>query len=130
MGFPLSGIQSLIGVLYNDKLTAYRYMNVENPDGTTDKVRGPVPELTNIPCRLSFTRVSERLFDTEEARTPVLYEPTVFCPPGAKVKAGDYLEISRMKDDGTVERIYEGNAEDPRWYPSHSEIRFRVDGTT
>lgn len=127
MAYPLAGLARILGVLYSDKMTIYRMQEVVNTDGTTDIIRQTVPELTDVPCRLSFTRAYDRPDQQTVDENPIKERPTIHCHPDVHTLSGDYCELSRCDDSGNVVQVYKGVLGNSQWYSNHQEILISID---
>lgn len=119
----LSKFQKLFDLLYTDRMTVLRHVEVENEDGTTG-IELPDPALLeHVPCRISY--VSDDSSDKgEEDRNSLHKTIKVFCKPDVGVQKGDKLVLLRMSEDSLIVRTLEGIANDARVYPTHIEIIF------
>lgn len=122
----LAGLGSLLSMLYNDRMDIYRTSKSDNEDDTTDVSYDPKPLHEDIPCRLSFSS-DDTASDSEVDRNPVKFSPKLFCASGVDLKAGDFVEVKRCADDGSVVQIYRGQVAQPSWYATHQEAFMRID---
>lgn len=121
----LAGLGGLLAMMYNDRMDVYRAKEHENDDGTTDVVYNNNPSYKNVKCRISFSS-DDSAVDIEVDKTPVTYTPKLFCGPTIDLRAGDYIIVRRLSDNGTVMRTYKGLLAQPSWYPTHQEAFMRV----
>lgn len=122
----LAGLGSLFSMLYDDRMDIYRTSKTENDDDTVDISYDPKPLYENIECRLSFSS-DDTGADSEVDRTPVRFNPKVFCRPEVDLQAGDYVVIRRYADNGSVMMSYEGPVARPSKYTTHQEAFMRID---
>ena len=122
----LAGLGKLFAILYNDHMDIYRTAKESNDDNTTNISYEPQPLYKDIPCRLSFSS-DDTASDAEVDRNPVKFSPKLFCGPDADLKAGDYIVVRRLADDGSVIKTYQGQVALPSWYSTHQEAFVRID---
>ena len=122
----LAGLGNLFAMLYNDRMDIYRTSEETNDDATSDISYNSQPLYTDIECRLSFSS-DDTGSDSEVDRTPVRYNPKLFCRAGVDLRAGDYVIVRRYTDSGVVARTYEGQIAEPSWYSTHQEAFMRID---
>lgn len=122
----LAGLGKLFAMLYNDRMDIYRTGAETNDDETTDVSYDPEPLYTDIECRLSFSS-DDTGADSEVDRTPVKFNPKIFCRAEVDLKAGDYVVVRRHADDGSVTKTYQGQVALPSWYSTHQEAFVRID---
>lgn len=122
----LAGLGKLYAVLYNDRMDIYRTESRSTDDDTTDISYKPDPLYRDIPCRLSFSS-DDTGSDSEVDRNPVRFGPKLFCAADVDLKAGDYIVVRRLTDDGAVARVYEGRSARPSWYSTHQEALVQID---
>lgn len=122
----LAGLGSLFAMLYDDRMDVYRTGESTNDDNTTDISYQPKPIYTDVKCRISFSS-DDTGADSEEDRTPVRFNPKLFCGARVDLKAGDYVVVRRYADDGSVIKTYQGQVAQPSWYSTHQEAFMRID---
>lgn len=122
----LGGLGKLFAILYNDRMDIYRTSEEPNEDYTINIAYEPSPVYTDIGCRLSFES-DDTGTDSEVDKTPIRYNPKLFCSSGVDLRAGDYVVVRRYMDDGSVARTYKGLVSQPSWYTTHQEAFVRVD---
>lgn len=122
----LEGLGSLLSILYNDRMDIYRTQRRANDDTTIDISYEPTPLYTDVSCRLSFSS-DDTGADAEVDRNPVRFNPKLFCSSRVDLRAGDYVKIYRMADDGSVMSEYEGTVAKPSKYSTHQEAFVRID---
>lgn len=122
----LAGLGSLIAVLYNDRMDIYRTSKQTNDDETVNIAYEPQPLYTDIKCRISFNS-DDTGTDSDVDRTPVRFNPKLFCRADVDLQAGDYVVVKRYADDGSVIKTYEGLVSQPSWYSTHQEAFMRID---
>ena len=122
----ISGVGTFLAMLYDDKMDIYRTTEDTNNDQSTDIFYTPEPTYTKVPCRISFSS-DDSGADTEVDENPIRYNPKIFCGSDVDLRAGDYVVITRYKDDGTVRCVYKGTAAQPSWYTTHQEAWVRID---
>ena len=122
----LAGLSTLFTILYNDRMDIYRTSKSQNDDTTTDISYTPKPLYTDVKCRISFS--SDDLgTDSSVDKTPIRYNPKLFCEAGVDLQAGDYVVVRRYADNGSVAKTYEGQVANPSWYSTHQEAFVRID---
>lgn len=122
----LAGLGKLFAVLYNDRMDIYRTSKEANEDSTTDISYKPGPLYEDIQCRISFNS-DDTGSDSEVDRTPVRYNPKLFCRAEVDLQAGDYVVVRRYADDGSIVKTYQGTVAQPSWYSTHQEAFMRID---
>ena len=122
----MSGLGRVYTMLYDDRMDVYRTVKVEDDDYTANISYQPEPLYTDIPCRLSFSS-SDTATDADIDRTPVRYNPKVFCATAVDLQAGDYVVARRYADNESVMMEYEGVIGRPSKYPTHQEASLRID---
>ena len=122
----LAGLGKLFAMMYDDRMDIYRTAKSNNDDDTTDISYNPEPLYQDIPCRLSFSS-DDTGSDSEVDRNPVAFSPKLFCAADVDIKAGDYVTVRRLSDEGVVMRTYKGQVAMPTWYATHQEVFVRVD---
>lgn len=115
----LGGI--LTALMYKDKMTAERWVEEINSDGSTgSKVLDSF--LIDEPCLVNETTKDSPKNDN--ADVPVQNTLlSVYCSPNCGVQNGDVLTLSVMGDDGNVQKVIEVEATRPCYLPDHMEIR-------
>jgi hypothetical protein len=119
----ISGFGKLLATTYTDKLSINRYGKVDNPDGTTGTKLPDIPVYTDIPCRLSFNQEDNPETSKQDVN-PIYLQIKVFCGVGVDIRKGDFIEVEKLADDGTVLALYKGTANLPLVYTTHKEILF------
>ena len=122
----LAGLGKLFAMMYDDRMDIYRTAKSNNDDDTTDISYNPEPLYQDIPCRLSFSS-DDTGSDSEVDRNPVAFSSKLFCAADVDIKAGDYVTVRRLSDEGVVMRTYKGQVAMPTWYATHQEVFVRVD---
>lgn len=121
----IAGMGKFLSMLYDDQFDVYRTEKDLNPDQTTDIFYMQEPKYSNVPGRISFVS-DDRGSDTAVDATPIQYDPKLFCAPDVDIKAGDYIVLRRLDDQGNVTHTYKGRAAKPSWYTTHQEVFIRV----
>lgn len=120
-------VRGTIESLYTDRFDAYRYVEQEADDGTTEQILSQEPFISNKACRVSFVpNRQEDPKDTDVDSTPVKTQPKLFAPPDCGLLVGDYVVARRIGDDGEVLATYTGPIGLPFLYPSHLECQIGV----
>lgn len=122
----LAGLGKLFAILYNDKMDIYRTSKETNEDTTIDISYNPTPLYTDVACRISFES-DDTGTDSEVDRTPIRFNPKLFCEPKVDLQAGDFVVVRRYADDGSVIKTYQGQVSLPSWYSTHQEAFMRID---
>jgi hypothetical protein len=113
-------------MLYDDRMDIYRTSRVELDDKAIDISYEPEPLYKDVKCRLSFSS-DDTGSDTEVDRTPVRFNPKLFCEPSVDIQAGDYVVVYRYSDSGSIMMSYEGQVARPSRYSTHQEAFIRID---
>ena len=121
----LGAFSGIITTMFTDKMDITRYVEQENPDGTTETALPDIPLYTDISCRISFVS-EESPKDGAVDDTPVKSIPKVFCKIDADVQAGDYITLRRIGDGGNVVATFSGQIGLPSIYPTHTEALFLI----
>lgn len=122
----IAGLGKLFAMLYDDRMDIYRTSRTANEDDTTDISYQPEPLCKDIECRLSFSS-DDTGADSEVDRTPVRFNPKLFCKTEVDLQAGDYVVVRRYADSGSVMMSYEGPVSMPSKYSTHQEAFMRID---
>ena len=122
----LAGLGNLFAMMYDDRMDIYRTSRAENDDDTTNISYDPEPLYKDVECRLSFSS-DDTGSDSEVDRTPVRFNPRLFCRPEVDIQAGDYVVVRRYADSGSVMMTYEGPVARPSKYTTHQEALMRID---
>lgn len=122
----LAGLGKLFSVLYSDRLDIYRTGKKENSDTSTDIFYEPEPLYTDVKCRISFDS-DDTGADSEVDENPVKFNPKLFVDADVDIKAGDYVVVRRLNNQGEAVKTYKGMVAMPSWYSSHQEVYLRVD---
>lgn len=123
----LGGTKTILSMLYDDKMDVSRYITSTNLDGTTETSMNPEKVYENIPCRVSFSNVSDSPDDVQVDSNPVDFSPRLFCSPDIALATGDYIEVKRKDDKGNTILVYKGNIGMPAWYSNHQEVKFNIE---
>lgn len=107
-------------IMYSDKLSIARYIDVENVDGTTGKVLDTSNEVTDIPCHISILKADEASNASVDVED-IVARIKVFVSPSAKIFKGDMLRVDKYLNRVKVQ-CYEGKASDPVFYDLSQEI--------
>ena len=118
-------VRSNIEKLYTDRFDAYRYVEEDDEDGTTEMKISKTPHIINQRCRVSFVpNRQEDPKDTDVDSNPIRTQPKIFAAPDCGLAVGDYVVVRRLADDGkTVLAKYSGPVGLPFLYPSHLECQ-------
>ena len=121
----LGDFAGIITMMFTDKMDITRYVEQENPDGTTETALPDIPLYTDVSCRISFVS-EENPKDGAVDDNPVKNTPKVFCKIDTDVQAGDYITLRRIGDDGNVLATFSGQIGLPSIYPTHKEALFLI----
>lgn len=91
-------------LLYSDKFTIQRYIDIENRDGSTGEGLDPNPVLIDIPCRISKVKLDEHNINIEDSNNKNI-KLKIFCSPDVNVKKGDYIIAKRIINGNEVQTI-------------------------
>ena len=122
----LSGLGKLFTMLYDDRMDIFRTSKQQDDDDTTSIAYEPDALYTDIRCRLSFSS-DDSASDADIDRTPVRFSPKLFCESNVDLRAGDYVKVRRLSDDGSLMVTYEGPIAQPSKYSTHQEAFMRID---
>lgn len=115
----------IITTMFTDSMDITRYETKESLDGTTQTILPEEPLYADVECRISFT-AEESPKDGAVDENPVKTIPKVFCKIDADIKAGDFITIRRLNDDGETMSTYSGQIGLPSVYPTHKEALFLI----
>lgn len=121
----LPDVSTILARMYTDRMSVQRYQPATGPDGETAEVLTPVPDLVDIPCRLSLgAKDSPAMTDDDN---PSDVQPTLICRPQVPLTEGDFITVQRLVDKaaGTWADIYAGNIGRPGIYGSSLQALFR-----
>jgi len=121
----LSDFSGIITSMFTDKMDITRYIEVTNSDGTTETQLPDTPLYTNVDCRISFVS-EESPKDVSVDNNPVKSTPKIFCKTTTDIRAGDYITVRRLDDDGNVMATFSGQIGMPSIYPTHKEALFLI----
>lgn len=101
-------------LMYKDKVEAYRYEKVKNPDGSTTQKLKLVPDIQGEPCKLSI-KTADNPEPTDDINSlKVIY--TLFTDNSLVFKKGDFLKVTKRGE------IYKLIAGKPIIYDYQQEI--------
>lgn len=118
----LSAFTNIIEMTFTDTVNVYRYEPVLNDDRTTDTELNP-RSISIEPCRLSFATM-ENPRDTEVDSVPVITTPKLFFKVDSKLITGDYVEVTRLSEEGKTLIVYKGHIGLPAVFVTHREALF------
>ena len=121
----LGDFSGIITTMFTDKMDITRYIEVTNPDGTTETKLPDNPLYMDVNCKISFVS-EESPKDGEVDDNPVKTTPKIFCKTTADVQAGDYITVRRFDDDGNIMATFSGQIGLPSIYPTHKEALFLI----
>ena len=121
----LGAFSGIITTMFTDKMDITRYVEQENPDGTTETALPDIPLYTDVSCRISFVS-EESPKDGTVDDNPLKNTPKVFCKIDTDVQAGDYITLRRFDDDGNIMATFSGQIGLPSIYPTHKEALFLI----
>ncbi|MDU1966866.1 MAG: hypothetical protein E6748_04220 [Clostridium perfringens] len=122
----LSKYKKYSELLYNDRFTIHRYIELEDDDGSTIDGLDPNPAFKNIPCRISKVKEDEHNinFDDVNKQSAKL---KVFCSPDIEILKGDSLVVERIIDGKVVDTI-KAFAGKPMKYSINQEFLLMEEG--
>lgn len=123
----LGGTSSLLSLIYDDRMDVYRHTSELNEDGTTETLLEPKKVLEGVPCRLSFSNMTDYPNDLKVDSNPILMTPTIHCHPDVKLLPGDYAVVTRFFDSGEEAMVYKGLLAQPNWFSNHQEVRINIE---
>jgi len=100
--------------MYIDRATVYKYEKSSSEDGSTKQNIISVPELSNIPCRLSIKKKDDPEFEKGVNSLNEVY--TLFTSNIRTFKSGANLKVSHYNKE------YKFTAGEPILYDFHQEI--------
>ena len=118
----LSKYSSCLDVMYKDKFTIKRYVEIENNDGSTDSVLNEDEALSNIKCRISILKEDEADLKNIDINNQVS-KFKIFCPLEIDIRKGDSIELFKIVDDVIVEK-YQGEVAKPVKFDLGQEFIF------
>lgn len=120
----ISALSSLASLVYNDELVVYHY--TKKTDGVfDDTAKSTTPDIQKEPCHLSFS-VLESPAKTQDDGTEVKQVIKVFCANNVKLKAGDYVTVTRRDGRNKVIGTYSGTLGLPAIYATHQEALLEI----
>lgn len=109
MALELRGYAKYLELLYSDRMDVYRTREMTDGPETLNTME-PEPVEQGIPCRISFGTGKDEPVSGNALYEQQQWKPTVFCGPGAGVRAGDKVVVTRCHSDGTVYKTFTGYA--------------------
>ncbi|CEO27136.1 hypothetical protein [Paraclostridium sordellii] len=100
----LSQLSKYLDIMYTDRMTISRYIDVELEDGSIKEVLDYKSKLKDIPCRISTIKEDEHnLRQQYENRELVKFK--VFCSIDTEIFKGDFITLERIIDGKCVDII-------------------------
>ena len=112
-------IQKALATIYDGTLTVYGYVDTfdEKTKQTTQEL-SKIPSLSDIPCRLSFSTISQVKYLYEEQGVPNVTQVTkVFLAPDVVIPTGSIIEVKQNGFTGWFK-----NSGEPAIHQNHQEI--------
>lgn len=125
----LDAFSGVISTMFTDRMDIARYVDFTNTDGTTETKLSNNPVYVNVRCRISFI-AEETPKDGAVDNIPVKAIPKLFCKNTVDVRAGDYITIRRLDEDGNILATFSGQCGLPSIYPTHQEVLFLIKEST
>ncbi|MFV0401680.1 MAG: hypothetical protein ACK5LX_13840 [Oscillospiraceae bacterium] len=124
----LPNVSGILSLMYTDRMTVQRYVPGTGPDGESAKVLQTVPELVDVPCRISLGSKDSPVMTDDANRTDL--RPTLICGPKVPLKNADLITVQRLvdKDTGTWVDVYSGNIGRPNLFGSSLQAMFQDKG--
>lgn len=122
----LSDFSGIISTLFTDKMSINRYQEIKNSDETIDTILPDTPLYAEVPCRLSFAS-RENPDDNEIDDIPIKISPKIFCKIDVDIKAGDFVTVQRIDDDGNITASYSGKVGLSSVFMTHKEVMFTIE---
>lgn len=122
----LSSYSKYLDSLHTDRMSIYRYKEIENEDGSTEEVLNTDPSLENIPCRLSKVKADEHNINMYDANKQNI-KFKIFCSIDVEILKGDSLVIKRVIGNQVVDTI-KAIAGAPIKYDINQEVIIIEDG--
>jgi hypothetical protein len=119
----IPNLQGVLQKLYTDRMDVQRQTSGKDADGNTETVLNPVPELTGIPCRLSFSTPDSPVMTADGNPTDI--QPLLICAPDVPIKSGDFVTVTRDGAD-----VYSGHIGRPNPYQNSLQVLFRDKGVS
>ena len=117
----LSPFGALLETMYGDTMTVYRHATSINSDGTTSTKLSPNAVYTDIPCRISATKLDNSESSLVD-KNPQRAEIKIFCSTQYGIHKGDKIVAKKKQDDGTTLITYTGTSNLPLIYVTHTEV--------
>lgn len=115
-------VRKQLAMLYTDRMTVKRYASGKDEDGATRKELESVPEMQDIPCRISFQGRDEPRRSDDGNPTEV--QPLLICAPDVPLRSGDFVTVTRPGRGGDIQQVYAGNIGRPNPYANSLQVQF------
>lgn len=123
----LNKISKILGLFYKDSLTVYRTKEVLMADMSTKTVTSPVPELSNISCRVDIkTNDSQDEAEKTSFSSPINIIDRIFTMPSIKLLSGDTCVIDIYNENGIKINTIKGLLGESVVYGTHQETLLTI----
>lgn len=115
-------------MLYHDEMDITTSEVVIRGNATTN-VYPATPQITNVPCRISYPDMDTPRVDNE-THSEIKLNPIVICDLNVQLKARDRIALRRKDASGNVIETLKGTvtAGLPNVYQSHKEFELELVG--
>jgi len=109
-----------------DKMTIYRRMETQNPDGTTGETPQNVPLYQDVACHIAF--ISSDNPDSATAETqPIIVGIRIHCGLEVDLQNGDYVIANKLSNNGEVLETYSGIIGEPTVTQSRKSAEMKME---
>lgn len=124
----LPDVSGILGMMYTDRMMVQREVPDIGSDGEVASVLHSVPELADVPCRISLGSKDSPAMSDDANQTDI--RPTIICRPDVPLKNGDFITVQRLVDKiaDTWADVYSGNIGRPNRYGSSLQAMFQDKG--
>lgn len=123
MGIDYAAHRAAVEMLYEDRATILRRIEVTKPSGETVLSADPVAVYTDQPCHLSQSGLPKN--GQTEAQNDIRYEVKLFIAPELVIRQGDVIRVTRATNQAVT--TYTAGEPFPP-YGSHQEVGLLREG--
>lgn len=129
MVIDLSPLNSVLSIMYKDRMTVERLTNFKDPEtNLTTQKYSVVPEYDNLECKVSFGSIDSATVPTENAdANPYSLNPDIFYPIKYDIKKGDKLTIDIIGNKGEVLDTIRGVCGNPKAYQLFKQVELSIE---
>lgn len=109
-----------------DKMSIYRRMPVENPDGTTGETSQNVPIYENVDCHIAFIDADNPDSATVQTR-PIIMGIRIHCGLEVDIQNGDYVVANKLSNNGDILETYSGIVGEPSVTESRKSVEMKME---